>query len=150
MSSEDISDNRKKLTKRIVVWTLVLGALGGIIAGIVVTATKKSSIMLGSNTTLTSTKQNVIEFTSNKTTYSVDLGDPNSYVATYYGTIKEQVFLQLHAQNYSLPIEIIVSKQSFGNLLQYTIADSLIVVNDSNTIISSNLKIGRASCRERV
>lgn len=134
MSSEDISDNRKKLTKRIIIWTLVLGALGGIIAAIVVTATKKSAIALGPNTALKSKTENVIEFTDNNTTYSVDLNDPNSYVAAYYGAIKEQIYLQLHAQNYSLPIEIVVSKQLVGNSLQYIIADKLIVVNDHNDV----------------
>ena len=141
MSSEDISDNRKKLTKRIIIWTLVLGALGGIIAAIVVTATKKSAISLSPNTTLTSKTPNEIEFTDNNTTYYVDLNDPNSYVAAYYGAIKEQIYLQLHAKNYSLPIEIVVSKQSFGNSLQYTIADKLIVVDNDNAVLNPDPNI---------
>lgn len=141
MSSEDISDNRKKLTKRIIIWTLVLGALGGIIAAIVVTATKKSAIALGPNTTLTSKTENVIEFTDNNTTYTVDLNDPNSYVAAYYGAVKEQIYLQLHVKNYSLPIEIMVSKQSFGTSLQYTIADKLIVVDNDNAVLNPDPNI---------
>ena len=137
MSSEDISDNRKKLTKRIIIWTLVLGALGGIIAAIVVSATKKSAIALGPNTTLKSKTPNVIEFTDNNTTYSVDLNDPNSYVAAYYGAIKEQIYLQLHAQNYSLPIEIVVSKQPVGDFLQYRIADKLILTNAEDVVTNT-------------
>ena len=141
MSSEDISDNRKKLTKRIIIWTLVLGALGGIIAAIVVSATKKSAIALGPNTALKSKTPNVIEFTDNNTTYSVDLKDPNSYVAAYYGAIKEQIYLQLHAQNYSLPIEIVVSKQPVGDFLHYRIADKLIVTNADDAVTNTDPSI---------
>ena len=141
MSSEDISDNRKKLTKRIIIWTLVLGALGGIIAAIVVTATKKSAISLSPNTALTSKTPNVIEFTDNNTTYSVDLNDPNSYVAAYYGAIKEQIYLQLHAKNYSLPIEIVVSKQPVGDSLQYRIADKLILTNAYDVVTNTDPSI---------
>lgn len=141
MSSEDISDNRKKLTKRIIIWTLVLGALGGIIAAIVVTATKKSAIALGTETTLTIKTENVIEFTDNNTTYSVDLKDPNLYVAAYYGAVKEQIYLQLHAKNYSLPIEIVVSKQPVGDFLQYRIADKLIVTNADDAVTNTDPSI---------
>lgn len=138
MSSEDISDNKKKLWKRIIVWSIVLASFGAIIAAIVVTSTKKTEISLGNQTTLVKTENpKVVNFVDGNRVYSVNL-DPNSLVASYYGATSSQIYLQLSAINQSLPIEIMVSKNIINDLIQYSIADLTISVNAQNEIQNPN------------
>ena len=129
MSPEDISSNKKRLWKRIIIWTVVLGGLGGIIAGIVVTATKKSEIFLGEKTTLkTTTDDNVITFINGNNSYNVNLN--NNFVSSYYASTQNQIYLQLKAEGQTLPIELMVEKRNINSEydLQYIIANLNIFV----------------------
>ena len=92
MSPEDISSNKKRFWKRIIIWTVVLGGLGGIIAGIVVSATRKSEIFLDENTALnTTTDDNVITFINGNNSYNVNLN--NNFVSSYYASTQNQIYL---------------------------------------------------------
>ena len=134
MSPEDISSNKKRLWKRIIIWTVVLGGLGGIIAGIVVTATKKSEIFLGEQTTLkTTTDDNVITFINGNNLYNVNLN--NNFVSSYYASTQNQIYLQLKAEGQTLPIELMVTKEKIDNGFHYQIADLIINVDNTNKVI---------------
>lgn len=134
LSSEDISNNKKRILKRILIWTLILGSLGGIIAGIVISATKKSEISLGEKTTLVQSSTNNIIFNDNNYEYSVHLDD-NALLAAYYGSTSNQIYLQLRVIDQSLPIQINVLKTTFDNSIQYKIANLTLLVNSTNEIL---------------
>ena len=136
MSPEDISSNKKRLWKRIIIWTVVLGGLGGIIAGIVVSATKKSEIFLNEDTTLkTTTDDNVITFINgNNSYYNVNLN--NNFVSSYYASTQNQIYLQLKAEGQTLPIELMVIKEKIDNGFHYQIADLIINVDNTNKVIN--------------
>ena len=135
MSPEDISSNKKRFWKRIIIWTVVLGALGGIIAGIVVSATKKSEIFLDENTTLnTTTDDNVITFINGNNSYNVNLN--NNFVSSYYASTQNQIYLQLKAEGQTLPIELMVIKEKIDNGFHYQIADLIINVDNTNKVIN--------------
>ena len=135
MSPEDISSNKKRFWKRIIIWTVVLGALGGIIAGIVVSATRKSEIFLDENTALnTTTDDNVITFINGNNSYNVNLN--NNFVSSYYASTQNQIYLQLKAEGQTLPIELMVIKEKIDNGFHYQIADLIINVDNTNKVIN--------------
>ncbi len=135
MSPEDISSNKKRFWKRIIIWTVVLGGLGGIIAGIVVSATRKSEIFLDENTALnTTTDDNVITFINGNNSYNVNLN--NNFVSSYYASTQNQIYLQLKAEGQTLPIELMVIKEKIDNGFHYQIADLIINVDNTNKVIN--------------
>ncbi len=137
MSSEDISSNKKKTIKRHLIWTLVLGGLGGIIAGIVIAATKKSEISLDQSTKLSpGNPTNNVIFEDDNNSYTVDLN--NDFVASYYASTSNQIYLQLPVTNQSLPIELMVSRSIIDVNITYNIANLKIQTDSSFTNVSAS------------
>ena len=140
MSSDDIRNNRKKTIKRLIIWSLVLASIGGIIAAIVITTTKKTNTPLGSNTTLTYSNNRLL-FKNNNRDYYVNI-DPNSLVATHYANTTNQVYIELRASNTSLPIELLISRLTTGNLITYNLTSDL-QLKVEVTSTQNNIKVIR-------
>ena len=140
MSSDDIRNNRKKTIKRLIIWSLVLASIGGIIAAIVITTTKKTNTPLGSNTTLTYSNNRLL-FKNNNRDYYVNI-DPNSLVATHYANTTNQVYIELRASNTSLPIELLISRLTTGNLITYNLTSDL-QLKVEVTSTTNNIKMMR-------
>ena len=122
-------EKNKKLLKRLLIWGIVLGILGGIIAIIVVFTTRKTEEYInnpqiavldgtsngGNNGVPKGPYLKVSNDTSSRTWY-VDLTNPNNLLTTYYNATSSQIQLRLQPTS-GLPIVFDISRtQGYGQV----------------------------------